>query len=130
MNILQLVADLIIKKIESLLGEWIVMIISDFYPGDIIKEIPHELKGYGRIQLEKYLRDDGYIIIPNGIIDRDGYFIFKEMFVATDIQNPCRFKYLGWRRLLEKAIHEVKTDYNNSIHNFEINVMEVYDECN
>lgn len=112
--------------------------ISDFYPGDIIEEIPHELKAYGRIQLEKYLRDDGYIIIPNGLIYRDGYFIFKEMFVAKDIQNPCHFKYLGWRRLLEQAIQDVKTDYNNSIHkliwnnfqNFEISGIEVYDECN
>lgn len=104
------------------------MMIEDFYPGDIIEEIPHELKEYGRILPKKYiLRDAGYIIIPNGIIECDGYFIFKEMFVATDIQNPCRYKYLGWRRLLEQAIQEVKTDYNNSIHNFfEINGMDIY----
>ena len=42
------------------------MMIRDFYPGDLIEEIPHELKEYGRILLEKYLRDAGYVIIPNG----------------------------------------------------------------
>ena len=97
---------------------------------ELYKEIPHELKECGRVQIKKIFRDAGYIVIPDHVVDRTGYYIFKQVFTAKDIMNPIRYKYLGWRKLLKQAIYEVKNDYMDSCRHFEVNVtsvLEVYD---
>ena len=88
----------------------------------LYKEIPHELKECGRIQLKKVFHDAGYIVIPDHVVDRTGYYIFKEVVMINDVMNPTRYKYIGWRKLLEQAICEVKSDYMSSCKSFEVNV--------
>lgn len=95
---------------------------------ELYEEIPHELKECGRIQLKKIFHDSGYIVIPDHVVDRTGYYIFKQVFTAKDIMHPIRYKYLGWRKLLEQAMCAVKSDYMSSCKSFEVDVYNIVEE--
>lgn len=82
-------------------------------PGTIYKDIPMELKEYGRIQIRKPFKDLGFIVIPYGISEREGYFVFRklpEAFLTNDLIAKLGIQFIGYVETLERAYYIMKED--------------------
>ena len=81
---------------------------NNFFIGDIINNIPHELTPF-RIRLNyKWMRDNGYLIFAKDPSLVNAYFIFKKL-------SENEYRYIGYSRLLEKAYCMIKEDALQSL---------------
>ena len=74
----------------------------DLKIGDVVSEIPHEFKEYGKIFVNNDIKKRGYTIIPLGVKERAGYLVFKK--VDEGLKLVC------FATLLKYAIFYIKQD--------------------